>query len=39
MFEAYGPGGGYIASPSDHFFHVPPRNLEAYAAAARECRY
>ena len=39
MFEAYGPGGGYIASPSDHFFHVPPRNLEAYAAAARECCY
>ncbi len=39
MFEAYGPRGGYIASPSDHFFHVPPGNLEAYAAAARECAY
>jgi len=39
MFAAYGPGGGYIMSPSDHFFHVPPRNLMAYAAAARECVY
>lgn len=39
MFDAYGPNGGYIMSPSDHFFHVPPCNLEAYAAAVRECRY
>ncbi|MGC8667827.1 MAG: uroporphyrinogen decarboxylase family protein [Chthonomonadales bacterium] len=39
MFCAYGPGGGYIMSPSDHFFHVPPRSLEAYASAARECVY
>lgn len=39
MFEAYGAGGGYIMSPSDHFFHVPVANLEAYAQAARECVY
>lgn len=39
MFDAYGPNGGYIASPSDHFFHVPPENLQAYADAARECTY
>ena len=39
MFEAYGIGGGYVMSPSDHFFHVPAYNLEAYAEAARECVY
>lgn len=39
MFEAYGPGGGYIMSPSDHFFHVPVENLIAYAEASRECVY
>lgn len=39
MFAAYGAGGGYIMSPSDHFFHIKPENLEAYARAARECVY
>ena len=39
LFAALGPGGGYIISPSDHFFDTPVANLEAYAAAARECRY
>jgi uroporphyrinogen decarboxylase len=39
IFEAYGPGGGYIMSPSDHFFHVSVENLEAYSRAARECVY
>jgi uroporphyrinogen decarboxylase len=39
MFEAYGPGGGYIMSPSDHFFHVPVANMQAYADATRECVY
>lgn len=39
MFEAYGCNGGYIASPSDHFFHVSAENLEAYAKAAAECVY
>lgn len=39
LFGTYGVGGGYIASPSDHFFEARPENLQAYAAAARECRY
>jgi len=39
LFETYGAGGGYIMSPSDHFFHVSPANLQAYADAAKECRY
>lgn len=39
LFEALGPGGGYILSPSDHFFETSAANLEAYAAAARECTY
>lgn len=38
-FEAYGTGGGYIMSPSDHFFHMSEDNLRAYAEAARECVY
>ncbi len=39
LFAELGPGGGYIMSPSDHFFETPPENLAAYAAAARECTY
>lgn len=39
MFEQYGQSGGYIMSPSDHFFHMTPERLQAYADAARECRY
>jgi len=39
LFEALGPGGGYILSPSDHFFDTPPENLAWYAEAARECTY
>lgn len=39
LFEALGPGGGYITSPSDHFFETSSENLAAYAAAARECTY
>jgi uroporphyrinogen-III decarboxylase len=38
-FEDFGPGGGYICSASDHFFHAPRENFQALAAAARECRY
>ncbi len=33
------PEGGYICSPSDHFFHGDPANLVAFVAAARECAY
>ncbi|MCS7222602.1 MAG: uroporphyrinogen decarboxylase family protein [Anaerolineae bacterium] len=39
LFEALGPGGGYIMSPSDHFFETPVENLRVYAEAARECVY
>jgi hypothetical protein len=33
------PNGGYICSPSDHFFHGNPENLQAFADAAKECLY
>jgi uroporphyrinogen decarboxylase len=39
LFAELGPGGGYIISPSDHFFETPAENLQHYADAARECRY
>lgn len=39
LFAELGPGGGYILSPSDHFFETPVENLQHYADAARECRY
>lgn len=39
LFEALGPGGGYIISPSDHFFDTGEENLHAYAESARECVY
>lgn len=38
-FEAYGGGGGYIMSPSDHFFHISEENLQAYSDATKECVY
>ena len=39
LFDAYGPGGGFILSASDHFFHVPVENLRAFADAGRACVY
>jgi uroporphyrinogen decarboxylase len=39
LFETVGHEGGYICSASDHFFETPVENLEAFAEAARECRY
>lgn len=39
LFETVGADGGYICSCADHFFETPPENIEAYAAAARECAY
>ena len=39
LFDNLGPGGGYIISPSDHFFDTSEENLRAYAEAARECVY
>jgi uroporphyrinogen-III decarboxylase len=38
-FEAAGEGGGYILSPSDHFFQAEPRLLRAFAEEARQCTY
>jgi hypothetical protein len=38
-FQDFGPGGGYICSASDHFFHALPENLRAMASAASRCRY
>ena len=33
------PDGGYICSPSDHFFFGSPENVRAFAEAAGECFY
>jgi len=38
-FEAAGGGGGFILSPSDHFFEADMRLLDAYADEARKCTY
>ena len=38
-FEAAGEGGGFILSPSDHFFDAELRLIRAYAEAARACVY
>jgi uroporphyrinogen decarboxylase len=33
------PDGGYICSPSDHFFYGDPANVRAFAATAARCTY
>jgi len=38
LFEAC-PDGGYICSPSDHFFFGPVENIRAFVEACKECRY
>ena len=38
-FEAAGEGGGYILSPSDHFFDADPVLVAAFAEEARACLY
>lgn len=38
-FEATKDHAGYILCPSDHFFHGDPACLQAFADAAKECRY
>ena len=38
-FEAAGPGGAYILSPSDHFFDADPDLITAYADEAAQCVY
>jgi uroporphyrinogen-III decarboxylase len=38
-FDEAGPGGGYILSPSDHFFDADPDLIAAFADEARRCVY
>jgi len=38
-FEAAGAGGGFILSPSDHFFEADLKLIKAFADEARDCRY
>jgi hypothetical protein len=38
-FETAGSGGGYILSPSDHFFDADPKLIEAFSDEARRCVY
>jgi len=38
-FEEAGEGGGYILSPSDHFFEADMKLLRAFADEARKCSY
>jgi hypothetical protein len=38
-FAEAGEGGGYILSPSDHFFSAEPELLRAFADEARQCTY
>jgi uroporphyrinogen decarboxylase len=38
-FEAAGRGGGYVLSPSDHFFDADLPLIEAFADEARRCVY
>jgi hypothetical protein len=34
-----GDGGGFILSPSDHFFDAEARLIHAFADEAKRCRY
>ena len=38
-FEEAGPSGGYILSPSDHFFDADIELIKAFADEARNCTY
>jgi len=38
-FHEAGQGGGFILSPSDHFFEAKPELLHAFADEARKCEY
>jgi uroporphyrinogen decarboxylase len=38
-FEEAGPGGGFILSPSDHFFDADLDLIAAYADEGRKCHY
>jgi hypothetical protein len=38
-FAEAGANGGYILSPSDHFFDAEPELIAAFADEARKCVY
>jgi len=38
-FADAGEGGGFILSPSDHFFDAEPTLIAAFADEARQCVY
>lgn len=38
-FDAAGEGGGFILSPSDHFFDAEPELIRAFADEAAKCIY
>lgn len=38
-FNEAGGGGGFVLSPSDHFFEAKPELLHAFADEARKCTY
>jgi uroporphyrinogen decarboxylase len=38
-FEAAGGAGGFILSPSDHFFDADLKLIAAFADEARKCAY
>ena len=38
-FHEAGGDGGYIISPSDHFFQAEPELIKAYADEAAKCKY
>jgi uroporphyrinogen-III decarboxylase len=38
-FEAAGRGGGFILSPSDHFFEADINLIAAFADEAKQCVY
>jgi uroporphyrinogen-III decarboxylase len=38
-FSDAGEGGGYVISPSDHFFDADLELIEAFADEARNCVY
>lgn len=38
-FKEAGEGGGFILSPSDHFFDADPKLIAAFADEARKCTY
>jgi uroporphyrinogen-III decarboxylase len=38
-FDQAGAGGGYILSPSDHFFDADVNLIKAYAEEAKSCVY